>query len=101
MPTPKMYVLVRLDLEKTYRIVQGSHALAQYALDYTPSFKEWGNSTIVYLGVRNLIELRNWKNNLTLEVKCYSSFNEPDLDEQITAIACYDTGEIFRALKTA
>lgn len=101
MPTPKMYVLVRLDLSETYRIVQGSHALAQYALDNPDNFKAWNNSTIVFLGVRNLIDMRGWLNKLIVNDKVFTSFQEPDLDNQVTAIACFDTGEIFRSLKTA
>jgi hypothetical protein len=33
--------------------------------------------------------------------KIYSIFCEPDLDDQITAIACYDTGVIFKKLYLA
>jgi len=97
----KMYVLVRLDLSEKYCMVQGSHALAQYAIDYRGLFLEWGNSTIVYLGVRNLKELRNIKATLEETHKDFSQFIEPDLDTQLTAIACYDTGELFKNLKTA
>jgi hypothetical protein len=96
-----MYVLVRNDLEGTYRIVQGSHALAQYALSCPVQFAEWGNSTIVYLAVRNLIEMKAWKEKLLLSNKMFSTFYEPDLDGQLTGIACYDTGVIFKDLKTA
>ena len=99
MPTQKMYVLVRKDLAETYRIVQGSHALAQYALDHPVEFQKWHNTTIVYLGVRNLVELKAWNLEL-LKKKVASSFFEPDLDNQITAIACYDDGRIFKDLRT-
>lgn len=101
MPTPKMYVLVRLDLAETYRIVQGSHALAQFALDKHVHFLMWGNSTIVYLGVRGLKDIKEWLDMLSKTDKTYAPFFEPDLDGQLTAIACYDTGEIFKNLKTA
>jgi len=97
----KMYVLVRNDLNSIYKIVQGSHALAQYALNYPVFFTEWGNGTIVYLGVRNLIEMKAWKEQLKAADKINSCFQEPDLDGQLTGIACYDTGEIFHSLKTA
>ena len=98
---PKMYVLVRLDLSEAYRFVQGSHALAQYALEYPMLFSVWGNSTICFLGVRNLIKLRGIIEKLLVSGKKYSCFNEPDLDGQRTSIACFDTGEIFKELKTA
>ena len=101
MPTPKMYVLVRLDLAETYRLVQGSHALAQYSLDHHENFLTWNNRTIVYLGVRGLKDLKDWNLRIMDASKAHSSFFEPDLDGQLTAIACYDTGEIFRNLKAA
>lgn len=42
MRTPRMYVLVRLDLAEDYRMVQGAHALAKYALEHPSEFKTWG-----------------------------------------------------------
>jgi hypothetical protein len=101
MPTPKMYVLVRLDLSETYRIVQGSHAVCNYALQYYDQFKQWNNETILYLGVRNLVALREWNLKLAKTDKAYSLWREPDLDHQETAIACYDDGKIFEGLRMA
>ena len=98
---PRMYVLVRLDLAEKYQCVQGCHAVAQYALDHPEEFKAWGNRTILFLGVRNLIELRAWEVELRENYKVFSVFREVDLDNQETAIACYDTGEIFRKLPLA
>lgn len=100
MPTPKMYVLVRGDLSESYRLVQGSHALAQYALDYPEQFKSWNNSTIIFLKVRNLIELKAWHGKLH-DIKIHRCFHEPDLEGQLTAIACYDDGQVFKDLKVA
>lgn len=98
---PRMYVLVRLDLAEKYQCVQGGHAIAQYSLDHPEEFKQWGNRTLLYLGVRNLIELRAWEVKLRENYKVFSVFREPDLDSQETAIACYDTGEIFHKLPLA
>lgn len=98
---PKMYVLTRMDLEPTYRIVQGSHALAQYSLDHSALFQKWGNQTIVYLGVWFPGNLLLWKEKLQKSGKYFSCFYEPDQEDQITAIACYDTGEIFKSLSLA
>ena len=101
MCTPKMYVLVRNDLSEKYKFVQGGHALAQYALQFPEIFREWNNETICYLGVRNLIEIKKWVPKLAIENKFYSDFIEPDLDSQLTAIACYDSGEVFKSLPLA
>lgn len=102
MPTQKkMYVLVRNDLAEKYRFVQGAHALSQFSLDHPEEFQEWGNSTIVFLGVRNLIELKQQNRVLQTHSKKFSSFYEPDLEDQMTGIACYDTGFIFKDLNLA
>jgi hypothetical protein len=96
-----MYVLVRNDLAETYRIVQGSHALAQYALNMPEKFAQWNNGTIIYLGTRNLLDLKEWRLRLNALQKSYCAFYEPDLDGQLTALACFDSGLIFKELKTA
>lgn len=97
----KMYVLTRKDLDKTYSCVQGGHALAQFAIEHPDEFKRWENTYLIYLGVSNLIEMRLWEKKLLGEGKRFSTFHEPDLDGQCTAIACYDDGEIFRNLRLA
>jgi hypothetical protein len=95
----RMYVIVRRDLSETYRLVQGSHALAAFALQHPNDFKEWKNHYLIVLSVRNLIELRKY-----IFKKWYlnhSIFYEPDLENQPTALACYCDGKIFSKLKLA
>lgn len=74
MHTPKMYVLTRLDLSPTYRAVQGGHALSKYALENTSSFQQWNNSTLVYLTVHNLIDLRKWIDKLRAKSIVFSVY---------------------------
>jgi len=98
----KMYVLVRRDLSETYRNVQGVHAVAQYSLDGDQElYRKWNNSTLVHLAVGNLGSIRRWADILEERGKKFVPFREPDLDGQITAIACVDTGDIFRKLPLA
>ena len=92
----KMYVLVRKDLDAVYRMVQGSHALAQYLIQYPELGKEWNNSTIVFLGERNEDALSLTALKLTMKKKVFAEFREPDLKNQLTAIACFDEGNIFK-----
>ena len=101
MKNKKMYVLVRKDLETTYRCVQGGHALAQFALENPQEFTEWDNSTIVFLACANIDEL--YKYSIIALDHCYptSEFKEPDLEDQLTAVACYCSGDIFKKLKLA
>jgi hypothetical protein len=101
MHIPRMYVLTRLDLEGTYRCVQGAHALAQFAVEHPDEFRRWNNGYLIFLGIRFPREVREWEERLSLAGKKSSSFSEPDQDGVKTAIACYDTGEIFKDLKLA
>ena len=92
----KMYVLVRSDLETTYRGVQGIHAVVAYY--EAGNATDWHNDTLVQLGVRNEQALQMWAWKLDQKKKKYVGFREPDLNNQLTAIACVDTGEIFKHL---
>ena len=103
-PSLKMYVLVRKELDETYRNVQGGHASIEYTLRYrnTLSFREWYKDPyLIHLGVRFQSDIIEWSNKLKeLNIDHYI-WKEPDLDNQPTAIACIDTGEIFKNLPLA
>jgi hypothetical protein len=96
-----MYVLARKDLEETYRCVQSAHALAQFAMEHPDEFKQWNNGYLIFLGIRFPKEIREWEERLISAEKKFSVFSEPDQDGAKTAIACYDTGEIFENLRLA
>jgi hypothetical protein len=80
-------------------MVQGAHAVAQYCLDFPDS--EWKNQTIVFVKVRNEEKLTRLQWKLEKEGKQFSKFCEPDIGNQLTAIACYDDGKIFHRLELA
>lgn len=98
----KMYVIVRNDLSNIYRMVQGAHALSQYAIDHPLFFDEiWNNQYLIFLSVFNLIELKEVEQLLIEKRVTYSKFYEPDLDHQLTAIAFYHKGDIVSHLSLA
>lgn len=78
--TLKLYGIVRKDLSRSQQAVQCSHAIAQYLLEHKNL--EWDNGTIVLLKA-DLQEINFLKQNL----KQYSEFYEPDIGNQLTAIA--------------
>lgn len=100
MRVPKMYVLTRNDLSETYRMVQGAHALAAFSNEHPEKFKMWGNQTLIFLCVRNLIELEDWVSRLDGDNIDCSVFYEPDLKDQPTALAYWGDGLLFKNLKT-
>lgn len=95
----KLYVLTRLDLDLTYRAVQGGHALAEYMLKHPTQAAEWGNHTLIYLQADNEEALNMWAERLGYKGINFSTFKEPDLGHETTALACYCEGKIFSNLK--
>lgn len=71
----------------------GGHAVAQWLLEH-PN-QDWNNSYLIYL----YADLDKWRVRLDLTNKDYSMFREPDLNNQLTAIALQDDGRMFKKLK--
>jgi hypothetical protein len=84
----KMYVIVRSDISKSYQAAQGGHALAQMALDWPETFKEWNNRTIIYLKT-SYEDLQEMASSTVLnDMGCvFSDFWEPDIGDELTAMA--------------
>lgn len=93
-----MYVLVRNDLGKSYKFVQGFHALAQWMIDFPGT---WKNSTIVILNVRDENELFFIGEKLKMLGINYSTFNEPDIGNELTSIASYCDNKVFSKMNLA
>lgn len=84
----KMYILIRDDISKSQQAVQGGHALAAFMLSYPDLAQEWGNHTIVYLKTEfdTLKICEKTFRNADINI---ASFYEPDIGNQLTAIAGY------------
>ena len=81
----KMFVIVRKDLSTSQQAVQAGHALAEHLL-HGP-FSRWQNGTLIYLGVKSLNQLENIKRKFEAEDIPHKEFREPDLNNELTAIA--------------
>jgi hypothetical protein len=96
-----MYILVRNDLDPTYRMVQGMHAVARYAQTYVPSGTIW-NGTMVCLAVKNEGELIRWISKIESRGEIVSSFQEPDLNNEYTSIVTITNKVLmFKSLQLA
>lgn len=91
----KLFVIVRKDLSHSQRAVQAGHALAQYMLDGS---QNWKNQTLIYLGVKGLTQLLNLKRKLDRQSIDYIEFREPDLNDEVTAIASDQESKIFERM---
>ena len=91
----KLFVIVRKDLTPSQRAVQAGHAVAEY-LVHSPLY--WKNETLIYLGVKSLNQLENLTRRLDFDDVKYTEWREPDLNDEITAIASDNESPIFKKL---
>lgn len=95
----RLYILVREDLDPSYRMVQGMHAVAMVAqaftFDHTTAF--------VCLKVKDERELIKWWAKMyRFPERVAAEWKEPDLGGQTTAIACLTKdGRLFKSLRLA
>lgn len=99
--------IVREDLKPGYKVAQSVHAVADFAVKFEHEFKQWqmGSNYLCCL------EASEFKMNLIIDklnslgIK-YLIFREPDIGDQITAIAVEATSreqhkQLFKNLKLA
>ena len=80
-----VYILVRKDLSTPQQAVQSCHAAIEAALSFG---RLPDHPSVIICGIDSEAKLLNAQNKLTLAgIKCHS-FREPDIDNQLTAIAC-------------
>jgi len=114
----RLYVLTRNDLgdiykkddnvtlfDPSYQAVQGAHAVAQFMIEHPNN--EWKNGYLIFLAVEDEAELKYWAGNLQFDNDevyderkqiPFSVFCESDLNNQLTAIAVYSNGRMFKKL---
>lgn len=91
-----LYVIVRNDLSRSQKAVQGIHASAELLLNHESLY--WDNGTVVFLRVRDEDELLKLENKLKEDSVTYSFFREPDIGNQMTAIALFGEKNMFTDL---
>ena len=89
----RLYILIDTKLEPVYGCVQGGHAVAQYLLEHPE--QKWNNNYLIYLRA----DVNKWKKKLNVLDVDYTEFREPDLGNNLTAIAIENDGRLFRNLK--
>jgi len=92
----KLFVIVRKDLTDSQRAVQAGHAVAQFLL--CSPFSRWQNGTLIYLGVKGLNQLENLKRKFEFNNIQYIEFREPDINNEVTAIATEDTNKFVEKI---
>ena len=89
----RLYVLIDNKLDSIYGCVQGGHVVAQWLLNH-PN-QNWNNNYLIYVSA----DVLRWKEKLDVLEIDYTEFKEPDLNNQITALAVLNNDKIFKNLK--
>lgn len=104
--TDKLYLVTRKDIAPGYQAVQSCHALRQFTEEHPEIDKEWFKSSnyLCLLSVKNEEELYFLICQAKDKDIKLSVFREPDIENQITAIALapgQKTKELCKNIKLA
>jgi hypothetical protein len=82
----KLYVIVQEDLSPGMKIAQGGHALCSFSSDHAEVYRDW-YTTSNNLVVLQAPDLQVLADSLSEKGFRSSCFHEPDLNDQLTALA--------------
>lgn len=85
----RLYIVVREDLPYESPCAQVAHALTEFSIKYPVDFQAWyeASNTIVVLQVPTLVELAILCDKAEFEGVRKAEFHEPDLNNELTAVA--------------
>ena len=89
----KLITVTRKDLNPSYQAVQSAHAAIKFQHDYPSISKEWNEKSqyLIMLSVSSMNDLDHLMEKLRKKNILFSIFKEPDLNNEITAIALEPT----------
>jgi len=85
----KLHIVVRADLPYRSPCAQVAHALTEFSVSYPKDFRDWyeASNVIVVHQVGTLFELGKLRERADFESVRYAAFHEPDLNDELTAVA--------------
>ena len=85
----KLIVISREDLSPGYQAVQSAHAAINFQYQYPKIAKNWNSKSnyLIFLSCKSQDELIQYKNKFDLAGLLYTLFYEPDINNELTAIA--------------
>ena len=96
----KLVSITRQDLTAGYQVVQTAHAIADFAHDHPDQFRQWKqeSNSIITLSTTDEKSLTDLYFKLKEKTPFVTTFHEPDIGNQMTAICVYGTPEIRKML---
>lgn len=94
----KLYILTHSDLPLKYQVPQSNHAAMEFAAQYPTEFSEWHkkSNSIIILNCQSERKLIEFSQKLRDKNIKFSEFREPDIGDELTAIAICPGPEIKR-----
>ena len=85
----KLIIITRRDLHPGYQAVQSSHAGIDFQHQYPEIAKQWNEQSnyLIILSVENEVQLLKYLRKFKMYDLKTTTFREPDIGNQITAIA--------------
>lgn len=85
----KLFIITRQDISNGYQAVQSAHAICQFTFEHREIATEWYEQSnyLALLSVSNEQELIALINKASSHGLRFSVFREPDINNEITAIA--------------
>lgn len=85
----KLYVVVRSDMSVGYQMVQSAHAVAKFTIENPDVSREWHEVSqyMAVLSVPDEDTLLNFARRADRRGILTSAFVEPDLNDEVTAVA--------------
>lgn len=85
----KLYVITRRDLSPGQQMLQAAHAAIEFQHAYPEIAKNWNTNSkyLIFLSVENEDALIHYLEKIKKTNLKYSIFTEPDINDQLTAIA--------------
>jgi peptidyl-tRNA hydrolase len=90
----KLYVITRRDLTAGQQMLQSAHAAIEFQHEHSEIAKEWNTQSkyLIFLSVENENELQKLLYKIQFYDLKYTTFLEPDIGNQLTAI-CIEPSE--------
>lgn len=92
----KLYIISHSDLPIDYQIPQSNHAAMEFAAKYPAEFYDWHkrSNSIINLNCKNELDLIKFGQKLSSRGIKFAEFREPDIGNELTAIAICPGSEI-------
>ena len=96
----KLIVVTRGDITPGYQLVQATHSIADFIIEYPELSKHWKSisNSIITLSIKDEAALLKLHTILANQGHPCQLFREPDIDNEATSMCIYGTPDVRKSL---